>query len=41
MATSIEQVAMNVRYRVELSEVERGAASFAPCSAAASAPPAS
>src|SRR5690349_21184589 len=24
MATSIEEVAMNVRYRVELSEVERG-----------------
>src|SRR3954463_10450206 len=25
MATSIEEVAMNIRYRVELSEVERGA----------------
>src|SRR3954471_3301219 len=24
MATSIEEVAMNIRYRVELSEVERG-----------------
>src|SRR5205085_2306403 len=38
MATSSGEVVMSIRYRVELSEVER--AGFASCSAAASTPPA-